>query len=264
MALKNTWVAGESYDATAINAVATQINTNQTDIAALPTATSTTTLTNKTLTAPTISATTSSSGTALKFNSGTVMTTAAAGSIEYDGTCFYSTPAASSRGLNQAVWMCRQDATYTLTSSTAVQKLFNASTNGAVTLPVGTYRFNCMYSLSAMSATSGNSAFSLAVGTAVIAAIQMQTIGQDAATATVGALSGATAVTSALPASQHTAGVGTGQQSFITGTFEVSTTGTVIPSVQLVTAAAAVNAIGSFFECWLVGSQSVATIGNWS
>ena len=32
MTLKNTWTTGESYDATAINAVATQINTNTTDI----------------------------------------------------------------------------------------------------------------------------------------------------------------------------------------------------------------------------------------
>jgi hypothetical protein len=46
-------------------------------------------------------------------------------------------------------------ANYTLTSITTAQKLFNWSTNGALSLAAGTYRFTCSLLLTSMSATSG-------------------------------------------------------------------------------------------------------------
>jgi hypothetical protein len=163
-----------------------------------------------------------------------------------------------------ATSVIRQDSSYTLSNSAAVQQLFNGSTNGRVTLPTGTYRFNALISLSAMSSTSGNSAFSLAVGTATIGTVLMMAIGVDGATATAAALNGAMAVTSAFPASQHTAAAATTQQSWITGTFEVTAAGTVIPSVQLANAAAAVVAAGSFFEVWRIGADSLTNVGGWT
>ena len=93
----------------------------------------------------------------------------------------------------------------------------------------------------------------------------MSAIGIDGATATAAALTGSTAVTSAFPASQHSAGTGTTQQTLIEGTFKVTTEGTVIPSIALVTAAAAVVAAGSFFECWRVMDNAAgAVVGEWS
>lgn len=161
--------------------------------------------------------------------------------------------------------MCRLNTSYTLTSSTAVQKLFNSSANGAVKLPVGVYRFVCQYSLSGMSATSGNSAFSIAAGSAAVSGFLMSALGVDGDTATAAALNGSTAVTSAFPASQHTAGTGTAQQTLIQGTFKVTTEGTIIPSIALATAAAAVVAAGSYFECWQIAdSSSAAAVGAWS
>ncbi|MGH9992845.1 MAG: hypothetical protein ACREAZ_09400 [Nitrososphaera sp.] len=175
----------------------------------------------------------------------------------------YFTNEAGNRGVNVTHHFCRLNAAFTLVSQTAAQKLFNASTNGALTLAPGTYRFNCQFSLSAMSATSGNSSFSLA-GTAVIGSILMQCIGIDGATAGNGNQSGGVAVTSAFPVSMHNALTNTNQQSSVWGTFEVTTGGTVIPSIALVTAAAAIVAAGSFFECWCIGSDAVATVGDWS
>lgn len=171
----------------------------------------------------------------------------------------------AARGLGRPRIMCRQDSNYTLANSASVQKLFNASPNGRVTLPVGTYRFNCLYSLSGMStAASTNSAFSLAVGTAVIGTIQMMTMGADVAAGTIAALSGTIAVTSAFPNPQHTGATTASQQTWITGTFEVTTAGTVIPSITLGAAVAtAVVAAGAYFECWRVGSATVATVGAW-
>jgi hypothetical protein len=162
-------------------------------------------------------------------------------------------------------YCCRLHAAYTLTSSTSVQKLFNASANGAITLEVGAYLFDCLFSISGLSATSGNGAFSLAVGTAVIANELMYAVGIDGATATAAAQTGSTAVTAAFPASMVTAGTATAMQALVHGSFEVTTQGTVIPSIALVTAAAGIVAIGSYFRCFPMGAAATSvTVGNWS
>ena len=137
------------------------------------------TSTNYTLTLPTttgnIVASPVPAGTAtlapLQLTSGTNLTTPAAGAIEFDGFNYYVTANTSTgRELNLAAAVVYLNAAYTLTSQTAAQKLFNASTNGALTLAIGTYQFECFYSLSSMSATSGSFGFALGVGTAVIGA----------------------------------------------------------------------------------------------
>jgi hypothetical protein len=224
--------------------------------------TSTETMTNKTLTAPVISATTTSAGTAAKLTSGTVMTTAEAGALEYDGTVFYQTTNASNRGLSPAVMMCRLHSAYTLTSTTSVQQLFNSSTNGRLTLPVGTYRLDCLFSLSSMSATSGNGAFSLA-GTATLANVLMYAQGRDGSINTVATLDGTMSNAAAFPNPMHTGQAATSLQTHIMGSFEVTVAGTIIPSFALNTAAAAIVAAGSYFECWSVGATTATTIGEW-
>jgi hypothetical protein len=50
----------------------------------------------------------------------------------------------------------RQDADYTLTSTTSAQQLFNTTTNGRFTIGTGVYRVRGMIYLTGMSATSGN------------------------------------------------------------------------------------------------------------
>jgi hypothetical protein len=166
--------------------------------------------------------------------------------------------------------MIRQEATYTLSAVATAQKMFNGSTNGALTLPVGAYRFNCLANMTFMSATSGNSKFGLA-GSAALAASFMFTTGADAAVTAAAAQSGmsTSAATGALaffPASQHIAGTATVQYSYIVGCFRVTTTGTVIPQITLATAASARMITGSFFECWSVGpnSATVVSVGDWS
>jgi len=79
----------------------------------------------------------------------------------------------------------QQNATYTLTSSTSPQRLFNASSNGSLTLPIGTYRYESLIYLSSMSATTGNGAFGiLGAGTASIASALSQAVGVDGLPAT--------------------------------------------------------------------------------
>ena len=62
---------------------------------------------------------------------------------------------------------------------------------------------------------------------------------------------------------QLAAGTGTGLNVWASGTFEVTGAGTLIPSIDQVTAAAAVVGIGSYFQCYRVGSTSVASVGQW-
>ena len=50
----------------------------------------------------------------------------------------------------------------------------------------------------------------------------------------------------------------------IRGVMRINAGGTIIPQVSLSIANAAVVQAGSFFRCWPVGTNTVASIGNWS
>jgi hypothetical protein len=164
-------------------------------------------------------------------------------------------------------WLVQRD-DYTLTSTTAEQKLFNESTNGALTLTAGTYEFWCMTHITGMSATSGNAAFDpVGAGTAVIEATEtfFHSVGQDVNTATNAAAQvGSFTNSQQTVASEVNAAVGTGLCVERRGIITVTTGGTIIPSLSLVTAAAAVVKAGSFFMCRRLGSHTFETIGAWS
>ena len=153
---------------------------------------------------------------------------------------------------------------YTLTSQTAAQKLFNFSANGALTLSTGRYLFRAIIYLTGMSATSGNAAFSFA-GTATLANILYHVTGIDnSSPLNAGTRTGSASVTSASVASMVSAATGTGMVAIIEGMVNVTGAGTIIPSIALVTAAAAAVKAGSFFECIRVGDTGSNTQGSWS
>lgn len=164
-------------------------------------------------------------------------------------------------------YIIRADAIRTFTSNTAQQAIFASPTNGTLTLPVGVYRFKGLIALTAMSATSGNVTFSLAgAGTAVLGSILYSIDGQDIANASTGNTVGGTwSVTSVSAANVVPAGAATTLILRVDGTFEVTTTGTVIPSLAQTTAAAAVVSIGSFMEFeQLSTSTSFVSVGPWT
>jgi len=168
--------------------------------------------------------------------------------------------------IQEEFWI-QQNATYTLTSSTAAQKLFNASTNGTLTLPIGTYRYEAFVYLTTMSSTSGNGAFGiLGAGTATVASALSTASGTDAAFPGAGSAVGGsywTGVTSnaaiVTVATSQSLGV------LICGTFKVSVAGTIIPSFTLTTAAAAVVQTDSYFMARRISTSATATTyGPWS
>jgi hypothetical protein len=151
----------------------------------------------------------------------------------------------------------------TLTSQTAAQKLFATPTNGAVTLQAGTYFFQCCFSLSAMSTTtSGAFGFALA-GTATIAAQAWWASASKVAALTTPATAMDTYNTAA---NANLSGANTSALGFaiIRGKIRISAAGTIIPSVSLGVAAAAVVAADAFFRVWPVGAATVNSVGNWA
>lgn len=210
----------------------------------------------------------------LTFQSGTNLTTATTGAVEYDGeTLYFST---NSNGTGTALrggvfpaYVIRLDAGYTLGSNTNVQKMFNASTNGTLTLPVGSYIFDAVVGVDTMSATSGNAALSIiGAGTATLGSVLQVVQGIDGAKATAGAATGGSwSVTNDAPAANTsvvTAQTAAEMAFYWKGSFKVTTAGTIIPSIDLITANAAVVKAGSYMAVYRVAAATTTTIGPWT
>lgn len=155
--------------------------------------------------------------------------------------------------------------TYTLTSQTGAQKLFNTSANGRISLPIGLYFFDCFFDLSSMSASSGSFGWTLAAGTATIAGIKWHSYANKAALAT--AASPQSTVNTAANTTIATATTNTVGWAKIAGKVRISAEGTVIPQVSLGVAAAAVVGVDSYFRIWqasLVPTTVIqSTWGTW-
>lgn len=226
------------------------------------------TLTNKTLASPATTGTLSlAAGTAttapLKFVAGVNLSTAAAGATEYDGAVFYGTTAANSRGIWPIEHFMVLTSTNTLSSQTAAQPIFDGgggTTNGALTLPIGTYFFECAFSLTSLSSSSGSFGFAFG-GTATISQSWRSSAAKPASLATATAMEQAfstTANTTIVTANTNTNGM-----AYINGVLRVTVAGTVVPQVSLGVANAAVVGLDSYFRAYQVGNSSAAYVGNW-
>ncbi len=219
-------------------------------------------------TAPTVSrlslaAGTATAGTApLKFTSGTNLTTAEAGAMEYDGENLYFSGEASQRGVVIASQFAILTSDYTTPLGTAnvLKQAFNSTTNGALTLTLGSYLFECLLNLSSLSATSGTIAFGFG-GTALGRFRYLATANKTATSTTAAntTFSNTAAATIITPATTTTTGY-----ALVQGSIVITTAGTIIPSIALSVAAANVVVTGSYFNLTPIGSSTVQTVGNWS
>ena len=199
----------------------------------------------------------------LTFQSGTNLTTAAVGATEFDATCFYATAIASTRQVWDTEQLITLTGAYTLTSQTAAQALFNAPSNGTVTLGGSTtYFFECAFSLTSLSGSSHSVGFALG-GTATLTRQAWWSNCAQAALAT--ASTAQITFNTAANTTLVTASTTTTFSGIIWGKIVVGTGGTLIPQVsQLTNAAAAVVGNDSYFRIWPVGSNTVQSVGNWS
>lgn len=205
----------------------------------------------------------------LTFQSGTNLTTPAAGAMEYDGVIPMFTHAVNERGAINVEQWCRLSAAYTLTSQTAAQKLFNSTTNGAVTVAGSTtYQFECEFDLSSISGSSGTFGFAIG-GTATLTSVKWWSLASKSVLNTQQPTNSATTAsilmnTSAANVALTPANTVQTGYAFIRGIIPVNAGGTIIPQVSLGVANAAVVGVNSFFRLWPVGSNTAVSLGNWS
>jgi hypothetical protein len=177
----------------------------------------------------------------------------------------------ASGALDHDSYWIQLSADYTLSNSGSTQKLFNTTANGSISLPTGFYLFQAQIFISTMSATSGNAAFDpLGAGTAVISSAPPPFIsgwGFDNNNATDNTTTYTGSMSTVLPPSisnMLTAGTGSQMQATIMGQLRVTTTGTLIPSIKLTTAAAAVAKAGTYFHIQRIGASGTYSAGGWT
>ena len=156
---------------------------------------------------------------------------------------------------------------YTLTNTGSQQKAFNEIANGTLTLAAGTYEFDSFLYLTNMATSlSNNLTFNvLGAGTAVTDRWGHHSTGLDNnSPLTTLARGGSASVTSATQTNIVNGATGSGLVAITQGMFRVSTGGTIIPSVTLQTAAAAVVKAGSWFRVRLVGLSTESYVGAWT
>jgi hypothetical protein len=196
----------------------------------------------------------------LKFASGTNLTTPVAGVKEYDGSVFYSSTAASTRGVEPSFFFISLTSGNTLTNSTAIQPLFDGGggpASGQVTLPVGNYMFDMMVQITGLSASAHTITLTFG-GTATITSMHYYGLSSDSAVQAETGTSTAKQIGGS--------GVTSTTLSFaIRGSFKVSVAGTVIPQITQGTNAAAASVLtDSYFTTWSGGLNTTAYVGNWS
>lgn len=193
-----------------------------------------------------------------------LMTNATAGSFEYDGLTFYFSIANNTRCSILTEQIIALTGPNTLTSQTGVQPIFDGGggpTNGAITLPIGSYQFECNFSLTGMSATSGSFGFALG-GTATKTQSWNSVASKSTATSLATATPSASTFSTAANTAITNAGTGTAGTAMIKGIIRVTATGTVIPQVSLGTASAAVISANSYFKISPIGNATISQLGN--
>jgi len=209
----------------------------------------------------------------LDFAIGTNLTTPAAGACEYDGKVFYATPIASNRAVSVIEHFVARTGTKTMTSNTSLQAIFDNTTgtggltSGALTVGASTsYFFEMSINVNTMSATSGNFGFSIVgAGTATFTSAAWHAFGLDSTNQQTAAAAGTSwQSTAGATGNIITAAVGTSASAIVKGIFRINGAGTIIPSIQLTTANAAVIGVNTWFKCYPVGTNTVISVGNWA
>ncbi len=185
---------------------------------------------------------------------------ATTGTFEFENPAFFMTGATSQRGAVLVDQYILLQATNTLTSQTAAQALFDVTGSGQVTLVAGTYEFECQFSLSSMSGSSGS--FGFALGGGATFTQYWWSLANKATLAT--AANGQVTFNTAANTTLVTANTNTVAFARIHGVVIVTVGGTVIPQASLGVAAAAVVGVGSFFKIRALGGAAATSSGNWS
>lgn len=204
----------------------------------------------------------------LQFTSGTNLTTAAAGVMEYDGAAFYASPKASQRGVVDTVSFLALTTDYTGSNVSTAQKVFNSPTNGQITLPANTtYFFEGVYYITRAAGTTSHTLSTLFALGGTLTSISYiadttSTTGNalGAVSRIYGTTAGATAVTAASTSATENITV------YLRGIVRTNAAGTFTPQIQYSAAPGGAPTIlaNSYFRMVPVGTDTVNYVGNWS
>lgn len=205
----------------------------------------------------------SGAGTWPTLTSGTLLTTAEDGAIEEDADVFYLTTDAGNRGYVPARYLIRADSARTLPNDTNRNAIFNSPANGRFTLETGTYKFEALIGITAMSGTTGSATMDwLGAGTATAGTWLWTAHGADATMPGEQAARNTMRTSATSATSMWANATATAMSMMVEGTFEITVAGTFIPSITLTTAAAASVNAGSYFMLERIGSTSLTSIGQ--
>lgn len=202
----------------------------------------------------------------IQMSAGTNLTTPAAGVLEYDGTVFYNTPAASARGLSVTSHYRFAAADFVGANALGAQNIFD--TPSSLTLEAGkTYEIEAMYFIiRTAGATSHTNAFGFG-GTATITHASIQYAGNTSATGALaaGSIVGANTLASTVLTA---ASVAPAEELWVIvkGVIKVNAAGTIIPQFSYSAAPGGAPTIkaGTYIKVTPLSTGTTASIGNWS
>jgi len=202
------------------------------------------------------------------FAAGTNMTTPSAGAFEYDGVVFYGSPQSNQRGVIAAEQFIALASNYTGTDDANAQKVFNSSTNGAVTLAASTtYMVEGVYYITRSAGTTSHTLSTLFALSGTLTSIAYTAETTSTTGNALGAVSriyatGATATVVTAASTDATENITV----TIRGIVRTNSAGTFTPQIQYSAAPGGAPTIlaNSFFKLTPMGNSSVATVGNWS
>jgi len=201
--------------------------------------------------------------------SGTNVSVPAAGALEYDGSVFYGTVGAGSRGLMPAEQFVVLNSNYTANDTAAAQQVFNVPANGAVALAANTtYFFEGQYIIApaiTFNAESLRTLFALSGTVNSIRYIADSSTGLVSAAANVRRTQG-TAITAVTVTDAAPGGAATNFTVQIRGVLRTNTAGTLTPQFQFTgtPGSAPVVQSSSFFRIVPAGAATVTNLGAWT
>ena len=204
----------------------------------------------------------------LTLQSGTNLTTAAAGAMEYDGKAFYTTPQA--RGISPSMMFYRLNANLVGANVTTAQAVYGVG----VTLQADTiYAFDGIYQLQKNSNTTSHTIGVSYGGTATLNNINISTIWTRGNVATASASMDTISAFHSFATSAAnlvlTSSIATANQTLVSrvaGTVSVSSGGTFIPRYTLsATGGPYTTLAGSYFAIWPIGTAgATVSVGPWA
>jgi len=210
----------------------------------------------------------SASQPSIQFTSGTLTSVVATGAMEYDGTVFYGSPTASSRGVVDTEYFISLASNYTGSDVNTAQKVFNSSTNGAITLAANTtYFMEGVYYITRAAGTTSHTLSTLFALGGSLTSIAYTADTTSTTGNTLGAVSriygtGATATVVTAASTSATENITV----HIRGMVRTNAAGTFTPQIQYSAAPGGAPTIlaNSYLRLVPVGTGSVAYVGNWS